>query len=38
MVKRTKHGPVNATKVLPVSLVTALQQVAAGRHVYIDLS
>lgn len=35
MVKRTKHGPVNATKVLPPALVTALQQVAAGQHVYI---
>lgn len=35
MVKRTKHGPVNAAKVLPPPLVTALQQMAAGRHVYI---
>jgi hypothetical protein len=35
MVRRTKHGPVNAAKVLPPALVTALQQVAAGQHVYI---
>ncbi len=35
MVRRLKHGPVNAAKVLPPALVTALQQVAAGRHVYI---
>jgi hypothetical protein len=35
MVRRTKHGPVNASTVLPPALVTALQQVAAGQHVYI---
>lgn len=35
MVRRTKHGPVNAAQVLPPALLTALQQVAAGRHVYI---
>jgi AraC-like DNA-binding protein len=35
MVRRAKHGPVNAAKVLPPALVTALQQVAAGQHVYI---
>jgi len=35
MVRRLKHGPINAAKVLPPALVTALQQVAAGRHVYI---
>jgi len=35
MVRRLKHGPINAAKVLPPALVTALQQVAAGRHAYI---
>jgi len=35
MVKRTKHGPVNAAAVLPAPLVKALQQVVSGRHVYI---
>lgn len=35
MVRRTKHGPVNASTVLPLALVTALQQMAAGQHVYI---
>lgn len=35
MVRRLKYGPVNAARVLPPALVTALQQVAAGRHVYI---
>lgn len=35
MVQRLKHGPVNAAKVLPPALVTALQQLAAGQHIYI---
>jgi hypothetical protein len=35
MVRRTKHGPVNAAHVLPPALVIALQQRAAGQHVYI---
>jgi len=35
MVKRMKYGPVNAATVLPAPLVKALQQVVAGRHVYI---
>jgi len=30
MVKRTKHGPVNATAVLPASLVKALQRGGVG--------
>ncbi len=35
MVQRLKHGPVNAATVLPPTLVTALQQLAAGQHIYI---
>lgn len=35
MVQRLKHGPANAAVVLPPALVTALQQLAAGQHIYI---
>ena len=35
MVQRLKHGPVNAATVLPPALVTALQQLSAGQHIYI---
>ena len=35
MVRRMKHGPVNAATVLPVRLLKALQRHAAGRQVYI---
>jgi len=34
-VQRLKHGPVNAANVLPPALVTALQSLAAGQHLYI---